>query len=528
VRPDSYIEISNFYTPTVYEKGAEVVRMLHTLLGPEAFRRGCDLYFERHDGSAATTDDFVAAMARAGGIDLDQFQRWYDQAGTPVLDGKRAVRRRRPDSAITQSCPPTPGQPDKAPFHVPVLFGLIDTHGQEIDGASLDASSDQALHWRPGDGRRGGSFLLELRAREARVHIRGAAGRPRVSLLRGFSAPVRVEYARPDDDLAFLARHDTDGFARWDALQTLVVAEIERLRRHGGEPAEALVELYIALAAQAADAPESAEVKSLLAVMLTLPDAGYLFEQATVIDVDGTCDALAVLQKALAERGHRAWERLIDGNGAQEPFSTESLAMARRALANAALALLAPSLDGDEAARRLAARYRAADNLTDRRAALHQLMGHETVDPMLRQELLDDFLARWRRQALVVDQWLALQAASPLVDAQAVRALAAHAAFDAGNPNKLRALYGTFCRQNPRRFHERDGSGYRLLADVVAGLDGRNPAMASALAKPLTRWRRMDPGRAEQMRRALEALAGIDGLSRDVYEVVTKSLSPSE
>jgi aminopeptidase N len=532
VRPASYIEISNFYTPTVYEKGAEVVRMLHTLLGPEAFRRGCDQYFERHDGSAATTDDFVAAMAEAGGLDLDQFQRWYDQAGTPQLtvseqfgDGCLTLR-------IAQRCPPTPGQPDKVPFHLPVLFGLIGPDGGEIDGGSLDADSDQALHWRPDDKGGCGSFLLELRAGEASVRLSGLAARPRVSLLRGFSAPVRVDFARPDGDLAFLVRHDSDGFARWDALQTLVVAEIERLRHNGGEPADPLVELFIALAREAADAaeaarPDEAEIKSLLAVMLTLPDPGYLFEQATDIDIDGTCDALAALQRALASRGRPAWERLLDLNRSDGAFSTEPRAMARRALGNAALAMLTPALDAAEAARRLAERYRGADNLTDRRAALCQLMRHETVDPMLRRELLDDFLTRWRHEALVVDQWLALQAASPLVGAEAVRALAAHAAFDPGNPNKLRALYGTFTRQNPRRFHERDGSGYRLLADVVAELDGRNPAMASALAKPLTRWRRMDAARAEHMRRALESIAGVEGLSRDVYEVVTKSLAPS-
>jgi aminopeptidase N len=303
------------------------------------------------------------------------------------------------------------------------------------------------------------------------------------------------------------------------------VAEIERLRDLGGAPAADLVTLFGRIAERAITAANAAEEKSLLAAMLTLPDAGYLFEQAEAVDVDGTCQALRALHRAVAERHLPLWRRLVDGNRAPGTFSADPVAMARRRLKHAALALLMPALDGAEAGALLADLCRHADNLTDRRAALQQLMHHDGIDAGLRAELLGDFLERWQHEALVVDQWLALQAASPVVDAQAVRVLAAHPAFDARNPNKLRALYGTFARHNHERFHARDGAGYRLLGEVVVAVDAKNPSMAAALAKPLTRWRRYDPVRSHAMRTALETIAGAERLSRDLYEVVTKGLA---
>ncbi len=233
VRPDSYIEISNFYTPTVYEKGAEVVRMLHTLLGEARFRAGTDLYFQRHDGQAVTTDDFVAAMSEAGALDLAQFQRWYRQAGTPVLDVVESFADGTLSLTVSQRCPPTPGQSDKAPFHVPVLLGLLDGDGRDLPLQALGVEATDAVEPRSTAG--GHSLLLHLRSPRATVTVRGLAGRPRVSFLRGFSAPVRVAFPRTPGDLAFLAVHDSDGFARWDALQSLVVDEVRRLADGGGE-----------------------------------------------------------------------------------------------------------------------------------------------------------------------------------------------------------------------------------------------------------------------------------------------------
>ncbi|HEX7036916.1 MAG TPA: aminopeptidase N [Pseudomonadales bacterium] len=524
VRPDSYIEISNFYTPTVYEKGAEVVRMLHTLLGPEKFRAGCDLYFERHDGQAVTTDDFRAAMAEAGGIDLDQFQRWYEQAGTPVLEVAERFDGGVLELTVTQRCPPTPGQPVKAPFHVPVLLGLLDAQGNDLDPDTLEVDASDPVESRRTPS--GQSLLLHLRSAQAKLTVRGSAERPRVSFLRGFSAPVRVDYPRPAEDLAFLAVHDSDGFARWDALQTLLVDEVRRLAASAdAAPDEALVALFGELIERALALGDDPESRFMLANMLTLPDETYLFQQFEVVDVDRVCDARDALRLTLGRRWRERLQRLYEANAPAGPFDPAAPAMARRSLKHAALALLAPVLDGPAAEALLVEHYGRADNLTDRQAALGQICQHPALDPAVRERLLADFYGRWQHEALVVNVWFSLQAASPLYDAAAVRALAGHPAFDALNPNKLRALYGAFSRQNHRRFHAADGAGYRLLGDVVRAVDARNPSMAANLATPLTRWRRFAGGRGPAMRQVLERLAGEERLSKDLYEVVEKSLA---
>ena len=522
VRPDSYIEISNFYTPTVYEKGAEVVRMLHTLTGPETFRRGSDLYFDPHDGSAATTDDFVAAMAEAGAVDLTQFKRWYQQAGTPKLSVQETFADGTLTLTVRQSCPATPGQPDKLPFHVPVMVGFIAGDGRELAPADLDVSAGSAVEFRDDGGAR--SLLMHVREAETTLTVRGLEGKPRVSFLRGFSAPVRVDYPRPAGELAFLAQHDRDGFARWDALQTLVVDEVARLRG-GGTPDAGLVTLYGEIATQALALPDDAERRFMLAGMLTLPDESYLFEQFDTVDVDGVCDALARLRQAVAEAHRDTWQALFADNAPDGAYDPGARDMARRSLKHAALALLAPALPGEAAERLLGDHYRLADNPTDRRAALAELTRHPGGGEALRTALLDDFYSRWQHEALVVNLWFSLQAASPLVDAAGAAELTRHRAFDSRNPNKLRAVYGAFARQNHRNFHAVDGSGYRFLGDAVAEVDRRNPAMAASLAGPLTRWRRFQGERAQSMRGVLERLAAEKSLSRDLYEVVTKSLA---
>jgi aminopeptidase N len=522
VRPDSYIEISNFYTPTVYEKGAEVVRMLHTLLGPERFRAGSDRYFARHDGEAVTTDDFVAAMAEAGGLDLGQFQRWYDQAGTPLLSVEESFSDGTLTLAVSQSCPPTPGQPDKSPFHLPVLLGLLDPQGRDIAGA-VDPDASDALELRRGAGG-ADSLLLQLRSPRATVTFRGLTARPRVSFLRGFSAPVRVEYPRPAADLGFLAVHDSDGFARWDALQTLVVDEVRRLQA-GGEPATALLALFGQLLEHGLAADDDPERKSMLAAMLTLPDETYLIQQFDDVDVDRLCDARDALHLALARRHRNGWQALYDANRPPAGgFDPSAAAMARRSLQHAALVMLAPALDAAAAESLLGGHYRLADNLTDRQATLAQLVRHRELEAGYRERLLEDFYQRWQQQALVVNVWFSLQAASPLYDVARIAALARHPAFDARNPNKLRALFGAFSRLNHRRFHARDGSGYALLGDTVLDVDQRNPSMAANLAMPLTRWRRFDAKRGRLMREVLSQMSGVERLSKDLYEVVTKSL----
>ncbi len=529
VRPESYIEISNFYTPTVYEKGAEVVRMLHTLIGPEAFRQGSDLYFQRHDGSAATTDDFVAAMADASGLDLGQFKRWYAQAGTPVLTVGESFADGVFTLTVAQSCPPTPGQAEKEPFHIPVLLGLLDETGRDLAGPDLDVSSSQAVGLRAARTGTGASVLLHLREPEATLTVRGLETKPRVSFLRGFSAPVRVSYPRETEEPAFLALHDSDGFARWDALQTLVVDEVRRLAEPSGEasaePDERLLALFGEILERAVTAPDDTEQQFMLASLLTLPDENYLFEQFDQVHVDAVCGAMDRLRLALARRHAQAWRRLYETNGPDGAFTPEARAMARRSLRHAALAFVAPVLSGAAAEALLGEHYRLADNLTDRRGALWELVRHPGASEAFRQRLLEDFYSRWQHEALVVNLWFTLQASSPLYDAAWVRGLAAHRAFDERNPNKLRALYGGFSRQNHGNFHARDGSGYAFLGEAVRRIDPRNPSMAANLAMPLTRWRRYDPERSRLMRQELERIAAEETLSPDVFEVVTKSLA---
>ena len=514
VRPDSYIEISNFYTPTVYEKGAEVVGMAERLVGREGFRKGCDLYFHRHDGQAVTTEDFVAAMEDANGVDLGQFRRWYAQAGTPVLtvgtewqDGTFRIQ-------VEQSCPATPGQPEKAPFHIPVLMGLLDAEGRELPVSDLRVTGeDAAIEVR------GASLLMHLREPTMTLQVHGLAAEPAVSFLRGFSAPVRVRYPRSSEALAFLARHDRDGFARWDAMQSLLLDELDRLG-DGAEVSEGVLSLFRALIDDAAQA-QDAETGSMLREMLLLPSEAYLFEQVESINVETIVAARDRLLETLARELAPCWRQLYEGNAAQGPYQPDALGMARRGLNNLALSYLAHSgaRDVDQLVQ---AHLDAADNLTDRLAALRQIADRPAYPN--RAEVLDGFYQRWQQESLVVNQWFGIQASALCTDVAAVRKLEDHPGFDPNNPNKLRSLYGAFARQNSRNFHAADGAGYEFLTDVIAGLDAKNPQMAARLLTPLTQWRKFDVARQQLMKAGLERLEAKAGLSKDVFEVVSKSL----
>jgi len=522
VRPASYLEIGNFYTPTVYEKGSEVVGMLHTLLGAERFRAGSDLYFDRHDGSAATTDDFLAAMSEAGAIDLEQFRLWYEQAGTPVVRVRADWRDGRLVARFEQHCPPTPGQPDKAPMHIPVLIGLIGADGRELPvDPSTVSCADPVDRRTQGDS---ASLLLHLRSPICELSIDGLAERPVLSVLRGFSAPVRLDYPRAADELAFLAEHDTDGFARWDALQMLLVEEL-RLRMSGAAPSGVVTALFGRLLGRALEVPDEAEPMALLAAMLRLPDENYLYEQFVPVDVDAIDRALNGLADELARSHREGWALLHARTASRGSYSPDPRSMARRSLAHVALGYLLRAQAGSTGAGLVEALYRNADNLTDRRAALLEATRHTHLPEALGQALLDDFLARWRHEALVVNQWFSIQASSPRYDAQRVGALTRHDAFDARNPNKLRAVYGAFAQNNHRNFHAADGAGYAFLADAVIALDRSNPQVAARLATPLTRWRRYDPSRQRAMRGALERVLGTEALSKDLFEVASKGLA---
>jgi aminopeptidase N len=534
VRPDSYMEISNFYTPTVYEKGAEVVGMLATLLGRAGFRAGCDLYFARHDGQAVTTEDFVRAMEDANGVDLAQFRRWYTQAGTPVIDVAIRHAGEELELHFAQSCPPTPGQPAKEPFHIPMALGLLADDGREMLGGAgrangfdlaIDADPPAVLDNPNGDG----TLILSLTQPRTRVRIRGIRTRPAVSLLRGFSAPGRLRIEREDHELAFLARHDTDGFSRWDAMRSLQCAALRPSTEPQPVPA-VLAGLYQGLVGAAGDVPDDGEAKAMLAEMLALPSEAYLYEQSTEIDVEGIHRARVGLKSALGKDLYPGWLSIHEGNRSAGPYRADGVQIAQRKLKNVALSYLVAGAGADSVRQAqlqqlLTHQLEHADNLTDRVAALVEIVNLEAFPEERRAALLTAFYERWADESLVVNRWFSIQAAASLPGAlDRIARLERHPVFERRNPNRVRALYGAFATQNLINFHARDGSGYRFLAHRVADLDAINPQIAARLLTPLTRWHRFDERRRELMKGALREVAARESLSPDVNELVTKGL----
>ncbi len=510
VRPDSYLEINNFYTLTVYEKGAELVRMIRELVGAEAFRRGSDLYFSRHDGQAVTTEDFVRAMEDASGRDLGQFRLWYTQAGTPQLlfrdeyDAADATYRLH----VAQSCPPTPGQPQKDPMHIPVRLGLIGSSGEL---AFTDAGSAKATE-----------HVLELRDAETTFVFTGIPERPVPSLLRGFSAPVKARFDYSSADLERLMRLDTDGFARWDAGQTLALRVLQsRMAGQGGaDPDSGLQSAFRALLLDTSADPAT------VAQMLVLPAETYLGELAEIIDPLAIHAARQSERRALA---HSLKAEFLDCYSRLAPeadYRVDPVQVGRRSLRNACAHYL--SLLGDAQCRALLReQYHAARNMTDRLAALTALVQGDP-DPQASgaTALLQDFEARWRHEALALNLWFSVQAQRPHAGAlEDVRALLGHRDFELRNPNRVRALIGAFCSGNAPGFHRVDGAGYRFLGEQVKVLDPMNPQVAARLLAPLTRWRRHAPLHADGMRAVLESLRALPALSPDCFEVVNKSLA---
>ena len=497
IRPDSYQEISNFYTATVYNKGAEVIRMMRTMAGAEAFRRGCDLYFERHDGEAATCEDFVKAIEDGAGLDLGQFRLWYSQAGTPRVKVRLAQQGDNVTLHIEQTVPATPGQPEKQPMVIPLRLALFDR----------------------ASGTHRGEELVVLRETQTTLEFSGYATPPVLSINRGFSAPVSIERDLPHEDLVFLAAKDDDPFARYEAMQELTVGHLvaavggtlTEARRNAGREA-----ILHALGAILVDPALDDLMRGEL---MLLPSQTYLAEQMLVSDP-------AVIH---AEReGLKAWlgkvlrEELLElhERTSAVPYSLSAEARGARKAKTQALVYLAAA-DPLNAARLAAAQYRGADNMTDRQGALMVLAG---LDTPLREELLADFHDRYAGNALVIDKWFSLQAQSLHPDALGqIKALAAHPDFTIRNPNRVRALYMGFA-VNPHAFHAADGEGYRMIADLILQLDPINAQTAARFVPPLGRWRRIEPGRAALMRAELERIAAAPNLSADTYEQVTKSL----
>ena len=512
VRPDEYLEINNFYTATVYEKGAEVIRMQHTLLGPDRFRRGMDLYFARHDGMAVTCDDFVQAMQDASGVDLAQFRRWYSQAGTPVVSVRGTF-----DAAaqayvldIAQRTPPTPGQPEKQPFHIPFAVGLVDGEGRDIP---LRLEGEAAPL--------GTTRVLDVRAERQSFRFAGIAGAPVPSLLRGFSAPVEVEYDYTAGELAFLAAHDPDPFCRWEAAQRSFTAAILALARdhaHGRPLAlpDSLVGIARTLLADRVGDP------ALLALALTPPDPGYLAARCDPVDVDGIVHARGFVTTALAQALRGPFEQAYGERRVRASYAPTAAQAGPRRLANTCLRYLGCA--GDDAARALVvAHFDAADNMTDTIAALAALKDGDSAE---RDDLFARFEARWRDEPLVLDKWFGLEATSTRVDTLArVRRLLAHPRFNARNPNRVRSLVGAFALRNFARFHAADGDGYDFAADQVLSLDATNPQLAATVAGAFCLWKRFPEPRRGRMQAALQRIAAAPALSPDVTELVTRALA---
>ncbi|MCK9535779.1 MAG: aminopeptidase N [Pseudomonas sp.] len=515
VRPEQYMEISNFYTLTIYEKGAEVVRMLHTLLGAETFRKGSDLYFERHDGQAVTCDDFIAAMESVSGMDLTQFKRWYSQAGTPQLSVSDSY-----DAAtqtyqlhVKQSCPDTPEQRNKQPFVIPLSMALLNQQGESLP-LQLHGESAAVL----------GERVLAVTEAEQSFSFIKVPEKPLPSLLRGFSAPVQLDYAYSRDDLLFLLQHDTDGFNRWEAGQQLALQVIEEVVGQLYETDEPmldtrLVEVFSALLAQEDLDP------AMLAEFIALPSTGYIIEQYEQADPLAIHQAREYVSNQLAfalKEPMLARYQALRKVSLQTPYVAQASDFARRRLQNMLLAYLMRTEDL-EILDACVDQFGVADNMTERLAALACLVNSPFTDEA--EHALASFAERFEDDPLVMDQWFSVQAAAALPDGlERVEHLLKHPAFSIKNPNKVRAVVGAFTQNTPN-FHAIDGSGYAFLADKVIKLDALNPQMAARMLSPLTRWQRFDLHQQEMMQSQLQRVRGSGDLSADLFEVLEKSLA---
>ncbi len=504
VRPESFVEINNFYTLTVYNKGAEVIRMIHTLLGADGFRLGMDLYFERHDGQAVTCDDFVRAMEDANGMDLSQFKLWYSQSGTPELAVSQSYDEKTREYVLTisQSCPPTPGQADKKPFYMPVAMGLLDKQGRDID-----------LH----------DTVLLLEQEKQEFRLSGIPEQPVLSLLRNFSAPVKVHSDLGEAELAFLMAHDSDPFNRWDAGQQLglqyLLSAISAWQRDKQVQVPQL--FHQAFARILLDDHTD---PAFPASALVLPTETWISQQMEVVDPEAVFRVRQDFRYQLSIEHRDIFYENYYALGTEDSYHYSAGEAGRRVLRNCCLNYLLAAEPGEaivpEVLELGIEQYKTADNMTDVSAAL---AGVVNADRMAGDELLADFYKKWQHDPLVVDKWLMLQATSILPGTlDRVKALMNHPAFSMKNPNKVRSLIGAFC-SNQQQFHAKDGSGYTFLADQIIELDPMNPQIASRLVTPLTMWKRYDRTRQELMQAELERIGAVPGLSGDVGEIVEKS-----
>jgi len=502
VRPESYQEINNFYTVTIYNKGAEVIRMIHTLLGAGLFGKGMDLYIERHDGQAATCDDFVAAMSDASGVALDQFKYWYSQSGTPLLKvkGEWDHNSREYRLTIAQSCPETPGQKEKFPFHIPVSVGLLGAEGEDLVSTKV----------------------LQVTEKEKTFTFQEINESPVVSFLRGFSAPVRVEPFHSLKEFAFLMKHDSDPVNCWNAANQLASATIlnavDKTIKEGQSKEDN--DLYYDAVGHMLTTPVNDP--ALLTLALQLPEETTLALEMKTIDPDALHNSRQGVKQELASRYQKDFLHLYNKNETNGKYQISSDAMGRRSLKNTSLSFLM-SLDPlpDEILDLCTDQYRQASNMTDTIAALRCIVD---LDDSIRSELFSDFYDKWQGDSLVMDKWFALQAVSMSRNTlRNVKYLLDNPLFSIENPNKVRSLIGAFCSSNHVRFHDVTGEGYVFLGDMIVKLNPINPQIAARLVAPLINWKRYDQNRQSLMKKQLDRLANQKELSRDVFEIVNKS-----
>ena len=516
IRPDAYLEISNFYTATVYEKGAEVVRMLQTLLGVEGFRRGLDLYFDRHDGQAATCDQFVAAMADSSGRNLDQFLLWYSQAGTPrvAVSCSADAQAGTLEVRIAQNCPPTPGQPDKQPLLIPFSLGLVGPDGKDVP-LRLEGEPE-AL---------GTTRVLELTQSAHTYRLVDVPAGAVPSLLRDFSAPVIVEHHYTDEEMALLAAHDSDGFNRWEAGQKIALAALLRAT-DALEAGEGLLRSPALRALVERTVLDSTASPAFRERSLQLPSEVVIAEQRSIVEPQAIRAARSGMRQWLGTELATHWQDVHAQMSGTEAYSPDSALAGRRALKNLALAFLV--LAGDPAALDAARRQLAeADNLTDRLEALTAIV-HSAAPTKV--DVLLQVARQWQHEPLLMNKWFSLQATAPAhpgepATIERVKVLLRHSAYSEKNPNNVNALVLGFCNGNPAEFHRADGSGYAFWVDQVTRLDRINPIVAARIARTLERWRRYTPDRAQLMRQALEAVGSNQEISRDVREIVERALA---
>jgi aminopeptidase N len=510
VRPEAYKEINNFYTATVYEKGAEVVRMVKTLIGQEKFRAGMDLYFARHDGEAATVEQFIQCFAEASGRDMMQFMRWYSQAGTPhvTVAGRFDAAHKTYTLDLKQNVPPTPGQPVKEPMVIPLGIGLVGSDGRDLPLTPANGTIERGT--------------LVLSAPSQSFTFTGIGERPVLSINRGFSAPIMLDSDLDGGDLAFLAAHDSDAFNRWQALQTismrLLIDNVTRLRVGTGPRLDE--KLFAALAALLEDATLE---PAFVALALAPPGEGDIAREiGRDIDPDAIFQARSALRIEIGERLVGQLAAIYEHMTVPGGYSPDAAGTGRRSLRNVSLDLLAATAK-PAAIARAARQYDTADNMTDRMAALATVSLHDVPD---RARALADFYRRYASNALVIDKWFSLQAMIPQADTlDKVRALTGHEAFSIANPNRVRALIGAFAQGNLTQFNRADGAGYDFVADTVLALDAKNPQLAARLATAFRSWRTLEAGRRDKAQAALQRIKTTAGLSRDLADIAERALA---